>query len=111
MTRYRHTKDMEEIGGFDRAYEEACQDMLEAGVEWISKNPDKSPRFKGFKGVTGLYVEDNEAAKELSAVLLEAAGGDMTGAMHQTVASRVLWIRKNGWDAYCEEMRKRLTDA
>jgi hypothetical protein len=103
---YRFTSDMGEISGFGGGYEQTCRNMLVAGLEWFDKNPNADPQFEGFKDVYGIISEDNQDAKDLSKIVVEAADNDCTGAMHQAVITSCLWIRKNGWNKYCEEMRK-----
>lgn len=103
---YRHTPDMGEISGFGGGYEDCCQDMLEAGVRWIHEHPTPDLAAHGYEGVYGLFVPDSEDAKALEEAIIGAAGGEATGAMHHAVMSRCFWIAKNGWDAYCAELRK-----
>lgn len=109
---YRHTDDMGEISGFGGGYEACCQDMLEAGVNWLTNYAGGKPelRMLTHPQVYGVLIADNEATKELETVVLAAANGEATGAMHHAVMSRLGWIAMNGWDAYCLEMRKEPTD-
>lgn len=103
---YRHTEDMGEISGFGGGYESCCQDMLEAGVQWITEHPDCDLKGHGFKGVTGIFVEDSPDAEALALVSTNAAKGEATGAMHEAVMRRLFFIRYNGWEKYCDEIRK-----
>jgi hypothetical protein len=106
-TVYRHTPDMREISGFGGGYEACCQDMLEAGVKWLNEHPDRGPlEGHSFKEVFGLMIPDSEDAKTMEKVVVEAAKGEATGAMHHAVMSRLFWISANGWDVYCAELRK-----
>ena len=105
-TKYLFTPDMGEISGFGGGYEQTCRNMLATGLEWLDAHPDADPSFKGMKNVYGIIVDDNDDAKGLSEAVVSGSGGDCTGAMHQAVVSTCLFIRKNGWDRYCEEMRK-----
>lgn len=107
QTKYLFTPDMGEISGFGGGYEQTCRNMLAAGLEWLDSNPKAEPQFSGFKGVYGILNEDNADAKALGKTIVEASGNDCTGAMRQAVLSHCMFIRKNGWDRYCEEMRKR----
>ena len=108
VQRYRHTPDMGEISGFGGGYEKCCQDMLEAGVLWMT-GQDKAPDLHGhtFKNIYGLFKADSDDAKAMEKVVLDAAGGDATGAMHHAVMSRLFYINQHGWDRYCEEVRAR----
>lgn len=103
---YRHTSDMGEISGFGGGYEGCCQDMLEAGMKWLAAHPDAKLEGHTFSGVFGIFTAEGEEAKAMEAAVLEAAKGESTGAMHHAVMSRLFWIAKNGWPAYCEELRK-----
>lgn len=107
---YEFTEIMREISGFGGGYEAACRAMLKAGLEWGDKNPNADPKFHGFKNIYGIIQKDNEDAKALRKVVVRASGDDCSGAMHQAVISSILWIRKNGWDRYVEEMSKEKND-
>lgn len=106
MSEFRHTPDMGEISGFGNGYEACCQDMLEAGVKWLQAHTDPDLKAHGFEGVTGIFIADSDDAKALERVILDAAKGEATGAMHHVVMQRLFFIAKNGWDKYCEELRK-----
>lgn len=104
---YRHTPDMGEISGFGGWHEACCQDMLEAGVKWLSQRPDAQLEGSTFKQIFGVLTAESDDAKDMERAVLSAAKGERTGAMHHYVMSRLFWISKNGWQAYCEELRKR----
>jgi len=106
MDKYEFTPGMGEISGFSGSYEKECRKMLKAGLEWFDENPKAEPKFKGFKNVYGLIIEDNKDAKALSKAVTDVTD-DCTGAMHQAVITSVRWIRKNGWDKYVKEMSKK----
>lgn len=101
---YDFTESMGEISGFGGGYEQTCRNMLKAGLEWWDAHPAANPSFRAFNGVYGLIDETNEDAKALSKAVIDGAGGDCTGAMHQAVISSIFWIRKNGWEKYVKEM-------
>lgn len=103
---FRHTPDMGEISGFGGGYEKCCQDMLEAGVQWLTSKQNPDLKGHSYAGVYGVMVVDSDDAKEMEKTVLDAALGEATGAMHHAVMSRLFWIAKNGWDAYCAELRK-----
>ena len=104
---YRHTPDMGEISGFGGGYEACCQDMLEAGVKWLDTHPDCDLKGHSFKNVTGIMIPDNADAEALSKAVIDAAKGEVTGAMHHVVMQRLFYIKFNGWDSYCAELRQR----
>jgi len=108
-SRGEFSKDMGEISGFGGGYEAACRKMLRAGVAWIDEHKNEELKFSTLPGVYGLLIEDNEAAKELSRVITDVvendADGGATGAMHQAVTESVMFIAKNGWEKYVDEMR------
>ena len=109
MTTYRHTSDMPEISGFGGGYEKDCQDMLEAGVKWLTSNVERRElSASGLKGVYGIFEPDSEDAKALSAAVISAVE-DCSGAQHHSVMARLFWIARNGWDKYVEEVRKQVT--
>lgn len=102
--KYLFTPTMGEISGFGGGYEQTCRNMLAAGMEWLDAHPEADPKFSGYQGVYGIVTEDNDDAKALSKAVVDGSGGDCTGAMHQAVVSHCLFIRKQGWDAYCAQM-------
>jgi len=104
---YEFTSEMREISGFGGSYEQACRNKLKAGLEWLDNNLDAKPEFHGFKNIYGVIKDDNDSAKKLSEIVVNASGNDCTGVMHQAVITNILWIRKNGWDAYVKEMLKK----
>ena len=103
---YEFTEKMGEISGFGGGYEQTCRNMLKAGLKWLDENPQANPEFHGYKNVYGIITEDNEDAKKLSSIVIEASDNDCTGAMHQAVITSILWIRKNGWENYVKSMSK-----
>lgn len=104
---FRHTEDMGEISGFGGVYEQACQDMLEAGCKWIESNKSADLEGHSYSGVYGMLVTDSDDAKAMEAAVT-AACEDCSGAMHHAVMSRLFYIAKNGWDKYCAEVRARI---
>ena len=103
---YRHSEVMGEISGFGGGYEKCCQDMLEAGCKWLAAHPAATLEGRTLKNIYGIFEADSQDAKDLEEVILSAADGEATGAMHQAVMSRLFWIAKNGWDKYVEELSK-----
>lgn len=103
---YRHSADMGEISGFGGDYEECCQDMLEAGMNWLNAKVDPELVTSEFENVHGIIIPESPDADDLSKVILEASKGEASGAMHHAVMSRLMWISKHSWDAYCAELRK-----
>lgn len=103
---YEFTPEMGEISGFGGGYEQCCRDMLKAGLEWLEAHPEAEPKFSGFKNVYGLIDEDNDDAKALTKAIIDASKGEATGAMHHAVVESCMWIRRNGWERYVEEMSK-----
>jgi hypothetical protein len=113
-----YTSDMGEISGFGGSYEQGCRCMVLAGLAWWDAHPDADPKFKGFKEVFGLIVEDNDDAKALTQAMMDAPisiNGEMTtvgkygatGAMHQACINHIFAARKLGWDGYRQEMQKK----
>ena len=109
---YRHTPEMGEISGFGGGYEQTCQNMLHAGVEWLSAHKEAVIKLKTYEniyGVATLVGEDNEpdaVTQELEDVLMKACENDCTGAMHQAVCTRLAYIHANGWDQYVKRLTR-----
>lgn len=111
MSKYEFTPEMGEISGFGGGYEQCCQKMLIAALEWFDDNPDKDPKYKGHKQVFGLVLEDNDDAKELTATIIKASENEATGAMHHAVVNSALWIQAHSWEEWVrlkiEKQKKR----
>jgi len=90
---FRHTPDMGEISGFGGNYEKMCQDMLAAGVKWLHRRAQKT-------AFPNIYNE-----KYLSKVIVDASKGECTGAMHDNIMQKLVFIARFGWAKYCDEMR------
>ncbi len=113
---YKHTPDMGEISGFGGGYEDVCQQMLHNGVKFLvelakTKNPDdtdftlKQTADDSPIQIFGVCEIEGEDGKALEKAVMDGID-DCTGAMHHAVMQRLLWIAGEGWDAYCEEVRK-----
>lgn len=99
-TKYTWGPGMREVSGFGGSYEAACQAMVKAGCEWLDEHPEADPQFKGWKGIYGIIEETNDDAEALTKVVIDAAGGDATGAMHQATISSVLFIHSHSWEEF-----------
>ena len=106
-----YTKEMREISGFGGGYEETCRNMVIAGATFLKQNPNVNPKYKGFKNVTGVCIDDNEDAKKLDEILMEACKKACTGAMHQAAVSHALFIGNKGWEEYKKIMTEEKQEA
>lgn len=103
--KYVFEEGMAEISGMGGGYEQACRDMLKAGLDYWDKHPKLNPKFREYEGIYGIISEDNKDAEVLSKVVVDVVG-DCTGAMHQAVITSIFIIRKNGWKKYAEGMKE-----
>ena len=102
--RFATTNSMGEISGFGGSYELACRAMLKSGLYWLEANPNLEPHYRGFENVYGIMQGDNEDAKAMDdAMMKPVKGHGVSGAMHQAVASRLLWIKVHTWEEYVEK--------
>lgn len=105
MAKYTYTEDMREISGFGGGYEQACRDMVVAGLEWCDKNVGADVSYDQFKNVYGLTTNESEDCKKMQQAMLDVAN-DCTGAMMQASMGHIMAIRRMGWDAYVEKMKE-----
>jgi len=105
-TRYPWTEAMGEISGFGGGYENACRNMVYAGLLWLEERPHADLRAMTYRNVYGLLNAESEDAKALEKAVLSACP-DCSGAMHHVTMSACLYIAKNGWAKYVEGMSKR----
>lgn len=102
---YKHTEDMGEISGFGGSYEATCQQMLHNGVSFLASRSGTDVRVLENPQIYGIVQLEGEDAEALESAVMDGIA-DATGAMHHAVMSRLVYINKNGWDAYCTELRK-----
>lgn len=102
---YDWTEDMGEVTGFGGAYELAARAMVRAGLEWWDRHPKADPCFKSFRDEHGLVDCNNPDAQALLEVMVKAAFGGHTGVMVSACLGVVFWVRRNGWEAYADELR------
>lgn len=104
MSRYNWRPGMGQISGFGGSYETDCRAMLAAALKWYDEHPLSSPKFHAFDNVPDVIEEEDEDARSLSQVVINAACGRADGAQHKVVIGYALWIRRYGWDAFCAAM-------
>ena len=104
-TEYKHTKDMGQISGFGGNYEDVCQQMLHNGVLFLGRRSAADVKVLESPQIFGVVQLEGDDAQALEDAVMDGIE-DATGAMHHSVMSRLAWINKNGWDAYCDELRK-----
>jgi hypothetical protein len=95
--RFPWSETMGEISGFGGGYENACRDMVYAGLLWLETRPNAD-----------LSSSRTTDAKALDAHILKACPG-CSGAMHGAAMNAVAYVAKNGWAKYAEAMTKRAT--
>jgi len=106
-TTFVYPEGSREISGFGGGYEEACRNMVVAGMEWLKENPDANPTFKQYKNVYGITADENTDMKNMQNTMNEAIGNEASGAMMQASTNHVLYAHKNGWEKYIEEMTEK----
>lgn len=106
MSKYNYTEKMGEISGFGGGYENACRKMVVAGLEWCDANVSADISYKEFQNIYGLTTGESEDCKKMQDAMLKAVDNDCTGAMMQATMSHIMFVRKNGWEKYVEEMSK-----
>lgn len=97
--KYAWRDGMGEISGFGGSYEEACRNMVRAGLRWLDEHPHADPRFAA-------GTAENEDAKALDRAVT-AACPDCSGAMWGASVGACLYVKKHGWDAYCAAMSRK----
>jgi len=95
------------ISGMGGGYERACQMMLRAGIKHLEKNPDFHFDYFTYPNIYGVAWTETPWGKELDKVLMDAIGGDCTGAMHQCVIGHLAYIHKQGYNKWLEELKER----
>ena len=91
----RNIKNLINISGMAKPYEKACQDMLQAGYEWlVNNNQIKNPKK--------FYKKDQEALE----LVIAKAVDDCSGAMHSAVMGHLIYIRNNDVDKWVSVVKE-----
>ena len=106
MIKYKYTNKCNEISGFGGSYEDACRKMVIAGMEYLDNNPDAKITFKTYKNIYGVTFDESEDCEKMQKIMIDATGGDCTGAMMQACLQHIKYAQINGWDKYISEMEK-----
>lgn len=88
-----------DVSGMGGGYERACQLMIQAGVKFLQENEFHFD-YRTLKGVYGVAFSDAPWSEDLEKVLMDAVGGDCTGAMHQCVIGHLTYIHKESYEAW-----------
>ena len=96
---------LKEISGFGGGYEQACRDMVVAGVKWLREHPNADLKARRVEGVYPDIMCASKDFEEFQNALAAACEG-ATGAMVCATTKHVFYIHKNGWEKYCEKMSK-----
>jgi len=102
-SKYKFTKEMGEISGFGGGYEEDCQKMVIAGLEWLDINNNIDLSYKQSENIFGLVFDESEDVKKLQQIMCDAVDEGCTGAMMHGSLNHIRFIVKNGWKKYKEE--------
>lgn len=103
--KYDYSKVNREISGFGGGYEKACRKMVVAGLKWWDAHPNADVSYKEYKNIYGLTTGESDDCKKMEEAMLKVVN-DCSGAMMQAAKSHIMFIHKNGWEKYVEEMNK-----
>lgn len=106
MKKYTYPEGIDVISGFGGGYEDACQKMVIAGMEWLDEHKEANPTFDQFKNIYGLTTNENEDMEAMQKHMNEAIGNEASGAMMQACTNHILYANKNGWEKYISEVTK-----
>lgn len=105
MNKYEYTADMREISGFGGGYEDACRNMVIAGLNWCDEHWDANVTYKEYENIYGITFDESEDCKKMQEAMLAVNDG-CSGAQMQASMSHVMAARKLGWEEYCKQMRE-----
>lgn len=105
MNKYEYTADMREISGFGGGYEDACRNMVVAGLNWCDEHPNADLSYKEYQNIYGITTDESEDMK-LMQKAMAAVNDGCSGAQMQASMAHVMAVRKYGWDDYCRQMRE-----
>ena len=97
---------LREISGFGGTYEKACRKMVVAGVKWLRENPNADLKAKKVVGIYPDVIPYSDDFKKFQDAMVKACK-DCTGAMVCACTKHALYIFKNGWEKYAEELSKK----
>lgn len=95
-----------DISGMGGEYENARQKMLQAGLEFMEKNPGIKPA-----DMPNYKYEGTEPAQALERAIITGSGGDCTGAQFGAVVGHLFAIQRLGREEWirqaCEDQPER----
>jgi len=96
-----------DISGMGSGYENACQEMLKAGRDYLDKHPNIDLKFKQNKDIWGIIISENKEGETFMDYLDNVIGNQSSGAMIQCVVNHLMFIRKNGYEQWLTSCRER----
>ena len=102
--KYKYSKMSREISGFGGDYEQACRDMVRAGMRWWDEHPKAEISFEQSNNIYGLTANESNDCKTLSEVMDASIGCGCSSAMMQACLNHLMYAHEHGWDQYMEKM-------
>lgn len=92
-----------DITGFGGGYEATCQQMLWNAVRFISEG-DRNISSKQSPQIYGIAINEGEDGKAFDDAMMDGIEG-ATGAMHHCATNHALYIQKNGYLKWFQELK------
>lgn len=93
-----------DISGMGGGYENECQKMFWAGVEFLKNEPGEL-RFKQYENVHGLIDSSSDDRTQRLENHIVKASDDCTGAMVHSCMLHLLFVSKNGLENWLNEFK------
>ena len=114
-SKFQFNELMNEISGFGGFYERCCRAGVCAGAQWVANHPGVVPKYMECPNVFGIVDAADAHAQSLwdaifSAPLTRDDGvktilrDELSGAQMHAIVHHVMFIARNGWSRYREEM-------
>ena len=91
-----------DITGFGGGYEATCQQMLWNAVRFLV-GQKRDVKSKQCENIYGIAINEGEDGKAFDKAMMEDID-DATGAMHQCATNHAMYISKNGYKKWFEEL-------
>jgi len=107
---YEWNDEMDEVSGLGGEYEEACREMIAAGLQWLEDNDGPVVKFSGGQNVTARIGPAAGEIDDLREHMASVVEFDVTPSMLHVCVKHALYAYDIGWLSYTTRMEDRYRD-
>ena len=100
--------EMGEISGFGGGYEETCRNMLYGALAYLDEHcTTQEEKINAVAKLVDDLRDRNYKNNGIEKAIMKACENDCTGAMHNAAVSHLMFLTKNGYEKYKNELIER----